>query len=555
MDLLKKHWELTAYIVLVLVFTFPMITDPINLILGHDQATAGCHIWVLWWAQQGMSNIETDLIFYPNGADVVLLYGSDVLSPVIFSWIPIPPTLLYNFWVVFLMVLGAVGCQNLAKHFAATRGGAFVAGVVFCSAPFFQHELLNGTSEIVAAAFLPWFTLHQLQLLKKPHWKTALKLGLFAGLAVTSSVYNAFFLMVITACILTHRACTDVLPILNKSFLQNSAFSIAAFAPFFYFVVVLHLQHGGAQTLERRENWLDIGMMLPDSFADLTDWINPAAANIPERMPLPNGSFFEYWTTCTVYLGWSVIGLAVYAWWKQKKPRLGVMFLLVFVSVLIAMGPYLRINGEVLMIQGNPLYLPLYTIGYLFPLISVSALHAYRYAAIAVVALSTIVGRGVHSAWWAVLIIAECLLLSPVPYPAAVTKSPQSEALQALREAEQGAVLFAPLAKENLHDISLALLSQTQHQKPFQDGGIHRRAGESATKLFAENPLVEAMSERQGANFIDEKTTQLAITNLKEKGFRYILVPSEAPKVQQWYETVIGPPTAQDEHWSWFTLK
>ena len=162
-----------------------MITDPINLILGHEQATVGCHIWVLWWAQQGMTNIQTDMIFYPNGSDVVLLYGSDILSPILLSWLPLPPTLLYNTWVVFLMVLGASGCKNLAKHFGATAGGGFVAGVVFCSAPFFQHELLNGTSEIIAAAFLPWFTLYQLRLIAQPKWITALQLGVFAGLAVS----------------------------------------------------------------------------------------------------------------------------------------------------------------------------------------------------------------------------------------------------------------------------------------------------------------------------------------------------------------------------------
>ena len=52
---------------------------------------------VLWWAPQGLSHIETDLIFYPYGGDVMKLYGSDVLSPL--SWIPFP-VFLYNIWVV-----------------------------------------------------------------------------------------------------------------------------------------------------------------------------------------------------------------------------------------------------------------------------------------------------------------------------------------------------------------------------------------------------------------------------------------------------------------------
>ena len=103
--LISRPWgSLICYVALAAIVLYPASIMPFSFIAGHEQATAGCHVWVLWWAQQGLSNIETDLIFYPYGGDVMKLYGSDVLSPLVFSWITVSPIFLYNVWVWFLLV-------------------------------------------------------------------------------------------------------------------------------------------------------------------------------------------------------------------------------------------------------------------------------------------------------------------------------------------------------------------------------------------------------------------------------------------------------------------
>lgn len=166
--LISRWWGvLLCYFVLAGIVLYPVSVAPFSYIVGHEQATAGCHVWVLWWAQQGLANIETDLIFYPYGGDVMKLYGSDVLSPLIFSWVPLSPVFLYNIWVWFLLVLGAMGLRSLSLFEGSSDNGSFVGGVCFLSAPFLLHELLNGTSEILACAFIPWFILYLKRVLKE----------------------------------------------------------------------------------------------------------------------------------------------------------------------------------------------------------------------------------------------------------------------------------------------------------------------------------------------------------------------------------------------------
>ena len=76
----ERRWQvICAYLAMVMVITFPTVLDPFTAAIGHHQTTVGCHLWVLWWSAQGLP-LETEMLFYPNGTDVLSLYGSDVLS-------------------------------------------------------------------------------------------------------------------------------------------------------------------------------------------------------------------------------------------------------------------------------------------------------------------------------------------------------------------------------------------------------------------------------------------------------------------------------------------
>ena len=286
-------------------------------------------------------------------------------------------------------------------------------------------------------------------------------------------------------------------------------------------------------------------LLLPDSFASLEDWFDPRAVDLPAVLPLPDGSTFEYWTLCTVYVGWIVLAFTIVS--LRKKVDMYVCGALL--AACIAMGPYLRIQGELV---ADGIALPLATLAFLFPPLSIVALHSYRFAAMVVICTGVCVSRGASRYWWAPLIVLEALVFSPVPYPAHVTSAQESVSLSSLRDASDGAVLTAPLAVENLHDLSQALVAQTQHKKPMQDGGIHRRIGGDAIQLFTENALVSAMSHRDGPVLLEKEVADEAALALCGIGYRYLLLKRGDEELEIWADKWLGKSDAQDDMWSWW---
>ena len=79
MQLGRRSWVL--FLALALVLTWPMVADPFSTVPGHPEASVGCHLWVIWWAQHHLGVLETDLLSFPYGADVVQLYCSELARP------------------------------------------------------------------------------------------------------------------------------------------------------------------------------------------------------------------------------------------------------------------------------------------------------------------------------------------------------------------------------------------------------------------------------------------------------------------------------------------
>jgi hypothetical protein len=532
-----------------------MILSPIQYVVGHEEASVGCHIWVYWWAQRDITQLVSPMIFYPTGADVIQLYGSDLLSPILFSWIPLPPSLLYNFWVVFLIVLGGMGIRRLVLELNGKAAGAFVGGMVFSSGAFFHHEILNGAAELLSASTLPWFTLYLLRILKSPTLKTGLTLGIWAGVATALSAYNPFFLLIITLCVLLAKATESSNPIFVWPLWKAGLMSIFSLLCFLIPIGWLHLTHGAGDTFSRRQDWLNEDSSLPDSFASVFDWFNPQEAVLPVEIIMPRGEIFEYWTTCTVYLGWVGILLLAYGLYKKRwVPQLRPFLWMFFVALLIAMGPYLRVDGEVVRLGEWAIPLPTKTIAYLFPPFIITALHAYRYSTVVLLGFAVLIGRMTKHWGWALVILLELIIISPVPWPVPVTKIPSGTVVEYLRDAESGAVFTAPMARENLHDLGQVFLLQIQHEKPIHDGGIHRRAGKNATTLFSENPMVDALSGRFGPSYIGDIETLWSIRDLLDKGYKYIVVPIEESATIAYYQNILGNPRIQDAEWALWEL-
>lgn len=538
--------RLVVYVLLAVVVTWPMVLDPVGSVVGHPEASVGCHVWLVWWAQHHLTELVYPGIFHPFGADMVRLYGSDLVSPLVLGALPGPPALLYNGWVLFLLTLGAAGADRLALRTGASAGGALCAGVFFGSAPFFQHETLNGTSELLAAGLLPWFTEALLDVLDadRLRWRAGVRLGVLTGVGVGASAYNLFFMLTIGACLALYRVSTQGAPVLTRPVVTSGAVGVAVAAVFAVPMAVLQAIHGAGATFADRLNWTAPEMALPDAFADVLAWFDPRATPIPAQVPLPTGGSFAYWTTCTVYIGWVAIGLAVVGMVRAR--RLGPWAVLTGVGLLLASGPYLRVGGEDLVVDGHRFGLPGLAVAALFPAFVIAGIHAYRFASVVTLGMAMLVSQGARGGWWALVIGIEAVLLSPVPWPAPLTPIPAGPVLEDLAARPDGAVLSLPAEVDDLGDLGRVLAAQMAHGKPVQDGGIHRRAGSAVTGLYADVPLLAALTRVGGASLPGPADARYGFARLYDAGYRYVLVGADAPEIGGWFEARLGPPVAQD---------
>ncbi len=564
MDILKTRWEhivstrwgaLALYALLALVLTFPMCLHPIDTVVGHDHASVGCHVWVIWWARQSL-DLHTPLLFFPYGADVVQLYGSDLLSPLLFSIVSLPPSLLYNLWVLFLLLVGAMGMRQLLLFLQQNSSVALAGGWIWMCAPFLQHELLNGTSELLSTGMLSWFTWLTLSIWDSPTRQKGLLIGFLSGVLLMSSAYNPFFMLLILLCLLGHRLTTNLTPLFSKDLLVTTAYACLAFTPLLMLVGWVQLEHGALDTFSRRLDWLSLDVSLPDSYVGLWDWFDPTPSPLPAKMPLPDGTHFEYWTTCTNYIGWIALTAMLMGWTTRRTIRFGGWFVLMLISMLIAMGPYLRIDGQVLQLGSTPIHLPAQTVDFLFPLFSITAMHAYRYSAVVCIAVAVLAARGMrrYTPLWMLAILLETTLWSPQPYPQHTTQISQSPTLRRLRDLPDAAVFTFPIAKEDLHDLSTVLLAQTIHEKPIHEGGIHRRAGIESTQLFRDNYVVDALSGRWGPEYPSTLEGKMGLQYLMQLGYDYVLVQSNNKEAVSFAQESLGDPVSGDEEWTLWQL-
>ena len=87
------------------------------------------------------------------------LYGSDLLSPMLFSMVSLPPSLLYNLWVLFLLVTGALGMRRLLLFLQCTHHGPHWQVDGHGCVPHFYNMNYNqrNIGSLLSTGLLTWF--------------------------------------------------------------------------------------------------------------------------------------------------------------------------------------------------------------------------------------------------------------------------------------------------------------------------------------------------------------------------------------------------------------
>jgi hypothetical protein len=512
-------------------------------LVGHPRCTAGCHAWVVEAARELVlsgGGLHSEQLFYPHGADLFRLYGSDLLGPALLSLLGgwVAPWALVNLWVALMLLGNGLAAWVLGRGLGLGRGPALVLATAFAAAPFFGHEAFNGTTELLAAWPLPLFALAWLRLVERPSWAAGLGAGLAFGIGGLLSAYTPFFLLLLVAVSLAWWGVSRLEPLWTRPRLGAMALSGGVSALLLGPVAWLHLQHGAGALHSRRVGWSADRLPLPDSAGDLLGLLWSGISEPPRVILQGDGTLYDYWTLGTVTLGFVALGLALLGWWRGRER--GPWPALLVVASLISLGPWLVAGGALVRVAGSPVPLPALLLERLLPPWGVVSLHPYRFAALTSLALAVLAGMGASEAqrwlaargrrvgWLAPLLclalLGEGLLHRPLGLGLPTTPVPAGESLAWLATAPRGGVVRLPFVADEIGDVCLGLLEQTVHGQPWSDGAMHFRAAPESLALYRDSELLSAMASSRRGPLPGPALCARGFAELGEQGFRYLVL-------------------------------
>jgi hypothetical protein len=207
---------LLFFTVLPLATTWPLVLHLGTHVPGEIAGDNLSSLWSFWWMRQALASSDvhfwrTTFLFHPDGVDLVqhthtalnAWIGATVLGGV-------SEITALNLTLLGALTLAGFGTYLLAWDITGHRGASIVAGVFFCSAPFFPARLL-GHFNFVSAWGLPFFAWAWLRALRAASLK-ARRTGIFAtaaGLVLAAVAYTDYYylayLLLFIVCVLALR--------------------------------------------------------------------------------------------------------------------------------------------------------------------------------------------------------------------------------------------------------------------------------------------------------------------------------------------------------------
>ena len=197
-----------AYLLLTLVFTYPLSLHPASTIIWRN-ADTDLFMWTLAWnthaiVQQPLAIFDAN-IYYPYLH--TLAYSENLLGSTIFAapvlWTTGNPVLALNVVALSSVFLCGFGGYVLGRRLGLQWLSAFLCGVVFAFAPsrFYRITQLH----LTAVQWMP-FTLAYLHAYLDEGRRRALRIAIaFFSLQALTSGHGAVFLVVAAGCLVAFR--------------------------------------------------------------------------------------------------------------------------------------------------------------------------------------------------------------------------------------------------------------------------------------------------------------------------------------------------------------
>jgi hypothetical protein len=424
----KKRLPLSAhmlalggYLVLTLVLTYPIAARLSSEIpAGGD---AWHNIWNLWWVKQALFERHTDLyhtdmLYYPGGTNLyfhTLTLTAGIMSlPLQLLGVDLLAT--YSLILLAGFVLAGYGTFLLCYYLTGSRWASFVGGFVFAFSPYhFAH--LFGHMNLASLQWIPFYILALLKAMDRPGSPnkskplnldstngvpnegevkgsntsaralpgSTLLWAAVAGALLALNAYTdwlyAIFLVMLTALLLAWRL---LLPSERRLFgqanvgLAEGALRLLVGTGVFLLLVspvlvpsLAEAQKGYAQQSPEETLVYSSDAMLAFTPSELHPlWgksVTERVAHIGPYMPRKGPP------ERVVFLGYSVIGLAIYAAWRLRARREVRLWLFAAVATwVLSLGPILQLFGRSrLPLIGGTFPLP-YALLYQLPLFNIA---------------------------------------------------------------------------------------------------------------------------------------------------------------------------------------
>ena len=546
----SARWTIGLALVAATLFTWPLLLRPLS-IYGHPHGETDNHLWMFWRAVKQLGGAGA-VANYPSGLPLPLM--DPINLPLALPGYLLHPTLGYSMLVAGNVLLAMLAAVWLARLYVGPRA-AWVAMVAVGCSPF-----LSGVMEFGITESWPVWTLaaHLGFLVRyartgRPWYAAAA--GICLGAFALSGWYHAFFgvlveLVLVPWLLLRHRRWRGLLG-------QGVLAALMVSPALMRFLAVRQLWQG---------RWHLPGSV-PHAHLDHWRWLRNYGTDalnlvLPSLEPAP--------ISLSVYLGLGVLALALLGWWTRRREATPYL-VLAGVFVLLALGHWVRVGGEVLSVAGHPVPGPARLLVQAFPPM-VGLSHWHRAVGPATVFLGVlaamgaerlIAGRSSRALLLVGLLLAESLFLGQTRWPRSLYEAEVPAIYAAL--SQPGPVLELPFdnGRVPFTQTPARLLNRWQvfHGRAVAENYEGRDAVLVTNRLAAvadhlcgvrptrpphELPPQDMLDPRA---LVEPEALQASAAELTAAGFGYVVLhrqrASTPDQSQALLERAFGPPTVE----------
>ncbi|MCL4257291.1 MAG: hypothetical protein KJZ53_02040 [Anaerolineales bacterium] len=368
-----KHFALAGafFLLLALLFTYPLILDFTDSIVGGTQGDGIYFVWLVRWYQGFFTGENAHIFFnpmmnYPQGWNLSTTDTSlAALAPSIPFSMALGPVAGYNIGMWLSFVFSGLAMYAWVYRHTRSHAASLLAGTIYA---FFPNRIAHYTAGHLNLSATAWFPLYFMGLYEvlrakeKFNWGWMALCAVSLGLIAFTSMYYLLFTLLITVIFLAgyvlFESRAEVRRLLTQpaNWLRGAA-TVALSAPFLYMALRPFLSLAGQGGLaDRSVDYMN------EFAANITDFLAPASSHFLLGGWISDIFDRSQWIEGSLYVGMVTLALVVLAFvWKKQlanKPLLYISALAMLGALVIAMGPHLHWDRELVLINGERVPLP-----------------------------------------------------------------------------------------------------------------------------------------------------------------------------------------------------